>query len=481
MQKVLGQVFTKKIIADHMVSLFTLSKDSTVLDPCFGEGVFIKSLLQQRMYRLIGCEIDTTLYEPFKTQHDGLELFNVDFLLNYTPDRVIDGAILNPPYIRQEEIKNKDKLRQVEIFRELPTVANMYMYFVMKVISLVRNGGEIIAIIPDSWLKAKSGEAFTKAINRHCLVQQMEYVKGKPFETDVNTNVVIIKLIKTNDKDKLTNKSCIKISEHGIVKQACLKEIFLNGDICRLESVSTVKRGISTGYNIAFVNPRIKGCKECLVKVLSTPRNVKGYSSDYATLDDILNISDKDISKCSELKSYLDEISRKIIVSKRPKSLYDIIASGGAWYKIRIPSKNPDIIFSYIIRDNVRFIRNTADVCVRDNFYGITTALDPMFLMALLNNYYTFYQLEVFGKQYGNGLLKVQKHDIDSVMVVTPENVSANDRVSLISLAKTLVETGEEQFIRRITDVLATYMDVTSEDIYGAYSRIKNNRLEKLV
>ena len=35
----LGQVFTNKLVAEYMTSLFSLKKSACMLDPCFGNGI----------------------------------------------------------------------------------------------------------------------------------------------------------------------------------------------------------------------------------------------------------------------------------------------------------------------------------------------------------------------------------------------------------------------------------------------------------
>ena len=40
----LGQVFTKGNVAQYMVSLFDLSKEAEIMDPCYGAGSFLDAL-----------------------------------------------------------------------------------------------------------------------------------------------------------------------------------------------------------------------------------------------------------------------------------------------------------------------------------------------------------------------------------------------------------------------------------------------------
>ena len=60
--KHLGQVFTQKQIADYMVGLFSVGKNKTILDPCFGEGVFLDSL-SSNYHSIIGIELDKKYYD----------------------------------------------------------------------------------------------------------------------------------------------------------------------------------------------------------------------------------------------------------------------------------------------------------------------------------------------------------------------------------------------------------------------------------
>src|SRR5690606_18747807 len=77
----LGQVFTPRDIADLMVSLAMGSKPNIILEPCFGEGVFLESIDKKvdGKQRIIGVEIDPILYKNVSSKLLDMELFNIDF------------------------------------------------------------------------------------------------------------------------------------------------------------------------------------------------------------------------------------------------------------------------------------------------------------------------------------------------------------------------------------------------------------------
>ena len=61
---------------------------------------------------------------------------------------------------------------------------------------------------------------------------------------------------------------------------------------------------------------------------------------------------------------------------------------------------------------------------------GVTVYLILSFLLfGLLNNYYTFSRLEKVGKHYGGGVLKIQKYDLDNIMLTDIKLLSEKDNI----------------------------------------------------
>ena len=61
-----GQYFTIKSVADFMVTLITHDKDSYILEPSCGEGVFLTSLAEHGYCNLDAYEIDSSLNNPYQ-------------------------------------------------------------------------------------------------------------------------------------------------------------------------------------------------------------------------------------------------------------------------------------------------------------------------------------------------------------------------------------------------------------------------------
>jgi adenine-specific DNA-methyltransferase len=44
-----GQYFTPKVVAEFMIGLADISTNSKILEPCCGEGIFLKILQKKRL------------------------------------------------------------------------------------------------------------------------------------------------------------------------------------------------------------------------------------------------------------------------------------------------------------------------------------------------------------------------------------------------------------------------------------------------
>lgn len=111
----------------------------------------------------------------------------------------------------------------------------------------------------------------------------------------------------------------------------------------------------------------------------------------------------------------------------------------------------------------------------RDNFYTLQTTADAYLLMALLNNRFIYTQLELLGKTYGNGLLKIQKYDVDSLLIIAPERLSANSVGKLKDYAHRLADDNDETAIDLIDKELESYYGI--DNIPEIYHKLKTDRL----
>ena len=475
----LGQVYTRRCVADFMVGLLDIPARSRVLDPCFGKGVFLESLCDKTGHVIDGIEIDRESFHSVKNTNPGrLTLLLKNFFDHKKGG--YDGIVMNPPYVRQEEIDimaplgvSKTKLQECCKNAKIPLKSNLYVYFILHAISLLKKGGQLVVIFPNAWQNSTLGACLNHVFDSEGYIAQFIDIKGNPFENTPLVDVCILKFIKgekgeTRHSELRTDGK--QISAVDKTDSAALT--FASDSTVTLKTVCTIRRGLTTFYNKMFINPPVSDSLY-LCPIVSGPKSLSGWSTRNATVDSVLLLP-KSSELPDSIKEYLTYFKEKIITAGKPSTLLARIESSEFWYSLS-PQKSGEIIFPYIIRNRPCFILNTENLIARDNFYTLLSTTDKYLLMALLNNRFIYSQLELLGKTYGNGLLKIQKYDTDSLLIIAPERLSADSVGKLKAYAHRLVNNNDETAIDLIDKELQSYYRINN--ISDIYLKLKTDRL----
>ena len=206
-KKALGQVFTSPDVAKVMVNLIKpfLDAKAECLDPCIGKNVFLKELSKYRHGFLTGVEFDNSLIEPsirdfYKVNHRRLIIGN---FFNLGLDKKFDVIIMNPPYLRQELLNDKDEMMRIlrKNYLEIPGKSNLYVYFFLKALKHLKDKGALVAIIYDSWLFTDFGRTFKELIlNNHSLGKIIHFKNGAFDNVNIGATIILINRRRKNEK-----------------------------------------------------------------------------------------------------------------------------------------------------------------------------------------------------------------------------------------------------------------------------------------
>ncbi|MGL2684074.1 Eco57I restriction-modification methylase domain-containing protein, partial [Helicobacter pylori] len=266
-----------------------------------------------------------------------------------------DCIIGNPPYIRQEHIKDLKPLLEKQYQDFYNSTADIYTYFFALSYHLLKEKGFNAFITSNKYARAKYGTKLRELLlKKTTLVSYMELNALKVFESaTVDTSIIsFIKQPPTkesdfkyyepieNDKDDLKSARPLPMKQNALSTESF---IFANATLLdlrdKIESVGTplkdwdiqIYRGILTGANEAFIIPTEKrdailnACKtqeerertERLIKPILRGKDIKRYSYEWAHLWVInthngytSNLKSKippiDIEKYPALKAHLD-------------------------------------------------------------------------------------------------------------------------------------------------------------------------------
>ncbi|MGL2634858.1 DUF7149 domain-containing protein [Helicobacter pylori] len=233
-----------------------------------------------------------------------------------------DCIIGNPPYIRQEHIKDLKPLLEKQYQDFYNSSSDIYTYFFALAFNLLKEKGFNAFITSNKYARAKYGAKLRELLlKKTTLVSYMELNALKVFES-ATVDTSIIHFIKQpslkesvfnyyeptpNDKDDLKSTPHLSMKQNALSTESF---IFANATLLdlrdKIESVGAplkdwgiqINYGIKTGANEAFIIPTEKrdailnACKtqeerehtEALIKPILRGKDIKRYSYEWAHL-----------------------------------------------------------------------------------------------------------------------------------------------------------------------------------------------------
>ncbi|MEM0142820.1 MAG: DNA methyltransferase [Candidatus Parvarchaeum sp.] len=104
----------------------------------------------------------------------------------------VDIVVMNPPYVRQESINPEKKKYYITNYAKphnLDQKSDLYVYFFVRALTLLKSNGYISVISSDKWLETSYGENLQKYIMGNLIsIYGQRY---RPFKADINTVISI--------------------------------------------------------------------------------------------------------------------------------------------------------------------------------------------------------------------------------------------------------------------------------------------------
>ena len=193
-----GQYFTIETIARFMVSLISHGKESKIVEPSCGEGVFLGALSMDNFKNVVGYEIDQTLQNLYS---------NVIYksFLAVPEDEYADVIIGNPPYIRWKHLEEelKTELQDNRLWNTYCNSLCDYLFvFILKSIEMLNENGELIFICSDYWINNTNAAKLREYMLANGFFEQIYSFKEAPLFKGVTTSLIIFKYVKSKKRPK---------------------------------------------------------------------------------------------------------------------------------------------------------------------------------------------------------------------------------------------------------------------------------------
>ncbi|MGN8459456.1 Eco57I restriction-modification methylase domain-containing protein [Helicobacter pylori] len=384
-----------------------------------------------------------------------------------------DCIIGNPPYIRQEQIKDLKPLLEKQYQDFYNSTADIYTYFFALSYHLLKEKGFSAFITSNKYARAKYGAKLREwLLKKTTIVSYMELNALKVFESAA-VDTSIMNFIKQtppkesdfkyyeptpNDKDDLKSAPYLSMKQNALSTESF---IFANATLLdlrdKIESVGTllkdwdiqIYRGILTGANEAFIIPTEKrdailnACKtqeergrtERLIKPILRGKDIKRYSYEWAHLW----VIDTHNGYTSALKSKIPpiDIEKYPAIKVHLDSHYDTIATrcdqGDTPYHLRNCAYLEDFEKEKIVwaemTDEPRFIYDNKGFLTNQTCYFI--ARDDKYLFAILNSKVMYFFMRQMASNLGEGAFRWIKQFIERLPIpqITEKNQELADKI----------------------------------------------------
>ncbi|MFX1253654.1 MAG: class I SAM-dependent DNA methyltransferase [Promethearchaeota archaeon] len=220
--KFLGQYFTPLEITQLMVNMISQSKDCSILEPCAGKGIFLKSLSEAGFRDITAIELDGTLENVAN-----IDRLTMDFF-DFPVQNKFDVVIGNPPYVRWKNLP----VEQREIWQQrsfwgkrMNGLTDILQPFIFKAVDHLKPEGELIFITPIFWLQTLYAAPLRKFLLKNGILDSIFNFHEHIIFPGVNVNLIIFKYRKTSQTEFIKIVNLLgkkKISKEKILLGAAI-------------------------------------------------------------------------------------------------------------------------------------------------------------------------------------------------------------------------------------------------------------------
>ncbi|EAL1618891.1 class I SAM-dependent DNA methyltransferase [Campylobacter jejuni] len=430
-----------------------------------------------------------------------------------------DLIIGNPPYIRQEELKEL-KPHLAKNYKVYKGTSDIYTYFYELGFNVLKENGILSFITSNKYTRAGYGEALREFLLKNtCILKYIDLNGIKVFDSaTVDTSILSFEKIKIKENtfkylslnnELLKNydfeisaiKEFLNISQNSLSKESfAFNDESTNALKTKIEKLGTplkdwhglnINYGIKTGLNEAFIittekrNEILANCKDeaekertaKLIRKMLRGRDIKRYSYEWAGLWVIGTFPSLkiDIEQYPALKQYLSQFLPHIEQSgekgcrKKTSNKWFETQDNIAYYeefekeKIVYPETTQGAYFVY---DNKGiFLEKTAFFIVCENLKYLLGLLSSNLITYYYKNFSQGCKLGIKGYQYN-------KHALENLPL--PKINSKNEKLAneLISLVDEILKAKEQdknantqELENKINSLVYKLYNLTEEEI----------------
>ncbi len=404
-----------------------------------------------------------------------------------------DVVIGNPPYVRQELLNAEDKAYFKEHYKTYHGTADLYVFFVERAYSLLRDNGLFSYIFPNKWMRANYGKALREWLKDKKVEEIIDFGDLNVFE-DATTYPIVMKMSKSSEVGifKSLELNTLEFADlemyvekhHALTDQTrldvkgwTLSDVLVQKLMEKITNAGTplgeyvngaIYRGVLTGLNEAFVineetkerliNEDAKSVE--VIKPFLAGRDIKRYETPHADNYLIFTRRGIDINSYPAIKAYLEQYKEQLMPKPKDfKGKWEGRKSGKyEWFEIQDTVaywenfEKPKIIYPNILA-KPEFTYDYMSNYTNQKCFIIATS--DLKLLAYLNSTLMFFLFQQLLPKLRGGFF--EPSSIFFLKFPVPKNIQSKD---LDIFAKQQFEyyqsfqAKKQKFLKRVTDNL---------------------------
>ena len=392
-----------------------------------------------------------------------------------------DIAIANPPYVRQEDIKEQKPFLQRAGYKVFNSTSDLYTYFYEKSYQILKPEGFSCFISSNKWMRAKYGEKLRQFFKEKTTLRQIIDFNGyKVFEATVDTNILLFQRTKpTDDTINILNVSpdftkdtdiSAYLRNHNLeMKQSALDiKCFTFADEivmrfkAKIEKIGTplknwnvkIYRGVTTGLNEAFIidektkNELVRKDKKSLeiLKPILRGRDVNKWCYEFKEFYLIYTYIGIDIKKYQAIYEYLKQYKNQL------EQVWEAKYGKKNWYELRgcdfYDEFNKEKIIWADINTENSFSFDNKKYFVSNTGY-ILTGENPKYLLSIINSLIQNFYFKQISQNLGEKGYRYIDEFIEQLPIPKISNTEQQPFIDLVD--KILAITKNDDYLNNST------------------------------
>jgi predicted RNA methylase len=498
-RKALGAFYTDDALVRVLVEWGLRRPGRAVMDPSCGDGRFLALAGKLGATRLVGCDISPGAAEATRLNLAGgacaVEVVTSDFFaLEPGTMEPVDVVVGNPPFIRYQRFGGESRRRALRsalrIGVRLSQLTSSWAPFLLHAVQFLRPGGDLATVVPAEILQTNYGLATLRALlRRFASVSLYAFEQNLFADAQEDTclllaenlggacdQVFLVPLVSAADlAGGFTNgptggQGVFPLAEANLVHFA---EAFLrpaerrawrrarrNPAVRSLASLASVTNGYVSGDN-DFFHRRLDDALAAgypltwLFPIARSARSLQGLSF---TREDVGAQEEKGVAH--HLLVPQDDL-----FASDPALLARFVREGesrGTPHRYKCRVRDPwwrvpglvrgDVLVGYMAGTRPKAAVNRAGAFFSNSLHGLkmNDAVPPDLLVLGLHSSLSLLSLEMEGRSYGGGVLKVEPRELDRVLVPRPDVRASKLREWISQVDPMLREGRYEDAVREV-------------------------------